>query len=970
MARLQLLNVLDSSPEPIFDALTRTASAICDVPIALLSLIDANRQWFKSNVGLDGATETPRELTFCTHALMQPELMEVPNATQDARFKDHPYVTGQPDIRFYAGVPIVMPGGESVGTLCVVDMKPRLLTELQRSVLVNLAEAAAKAFDMRQKALELDQLNTSLLKKAEEANTKETLYRAIVEDQTDLISLSMPSGELTFVNEAYAAHFGLRPEQMVGHDLLDYVAERDRDLVRAHLQALYLTPGIATGENQMRSASGEERWVTWCNRSIADASGKVVALHSVGRDITERKRVELALKASEERFRTLYESTPAMLHSIDPQGRILFVSDKWLQTLGYARDEVVGRLSTDFLTPPSKEYASSVVVPAFFKTGRCEDIEYQMVHKDGHILEVQMSAILERDAEGRALHSLAVIEDVTEKNAIARALRVNEERLTLATSVNEIGIWEYDVVNDRLEWSDTMFSILGRSRSVFGGKLEDWSKTVHPDDLLLSEMEFKNAVETNSPIDFDFRVIRDDGQMRFVHARAVVIRDAQGIRVLGTNYDITERKAVERALAQSEQTLRTIANNLPILISHIDTNYRYTFANENYQAWYKLEESPQGKTVAQVFGEYVFEQVRPRMAEAMAGKPVSFELVSSVAGSPPHLLVHYVPDVDAQGKVQGVFGMVLDRTERHTAQARVAASERQLRAVTDNLPVLLYYVDQQERLGFLNATFQDWIGVDIEWASGRTLHEVFGENLYAQRREAMHKALGGERVEFEVESITNGTRRHLQTTYIPDVWADGVRGFFALCNDVTELKDVELELRQLVRVDSLTGLPNRRHFDDKLQKAIARSRRTGSTMALMFLDIDHFKSINDTLGHGAGDQVLCEFANRIRSALRISDTAARLAGDEFVIILEDVTALSEVEAVARKVLEAVRVRMQVADMEIAVTTSVGIAINKGEDISSQALIERADKALYRVKLAGRDAYAVKDDDLVSVLDAD
>lgn len=962
LARLRLLEVLDTGPEPIFDALTRTASLICDVPIALLSLVDSERQWFKSNVGLEGVAETPRALAFCAHAILQSEVMEVPDATQDFRFQDNPLVTGQPDIRFYAGAPIIMPGGENIGTLCVIDRKPRDLTPLQRNALANLAEAAAKALDMRGKALELDRVNVSLLKAAEEASAKEALYRAIVEDQTDLISLSLPTGELTFVNQAYAAHFGLTPEGMVGHNLMEYVAYQDREAVNAHLQPLYQTPGVATGENQMRSQAGEERWVAWSNRSIGDANGQVIALHSVGRDITERKRFEFALKSSQERFRALYESTPAMLHSIDPHGRILFVSDKWLGTLGYRREEVVGRKSTDFLTASSQEYARSIVLPGFFESGRCDDIAYQMVHKDGHLIDVLISAVLERNIQGEPVHSLAVTQDVTEKNAIARALRVNEERLALATNVNEIGIWELDLRTGRLEWTDTMFSIFGGSRSTFGGALEDWSSKVHPEDLSLSQLAFQQAIETQAPMDFDFRVLRGDGEVRYVNARAMVIKDAQGspARVLGTNYDITERKAVERALANSEHSLRTIANNLPILISHIDADYRYTFTNNNYQTWYSLQESPEGKTVAEVFGEQAFAQVKPRMAQAMAGKHVSFELVSTVPNSPPNLLVHYVPNMDAQGQIHGIFGMVLDRTEQHLAQTRLAASERQLRAVTDNLPVLIYYVDAQERLGFLNATFQDWFGVELAKTLGRPMVEVMGEPFYEQRRESIGRALRGERVELEAESVINGKRRYLQTTYIPDVWTDGaVHGIFALSTDVTELKDIELELRQLVRVDSLTGLPNRRHFDDKLQKAIARSRRTGSMMALMFLDIDHFKSINDSLGHGAGDQVLLEFATRIRSALRISDTAARLAGDEFVIILEDVTTISEVEIVAGKVLETVRRPMHVAGIEIVVTTSIGIAINKAEEITAEALIAKADRALYRIKEAGRDAFAVE-----------
>lgn len=961
LARLRLLNVLDTSPEPIFDALTRTASLICDVPIALVSLVDSDRQWFKSNIGLDGVSETPRELAFCAHAILASEVMEVPDASQDPRFQDNPLVTGKPDIRFYAGAPLVMLGGETIGTLCVIDTKPRDLSALQRTTLENLAEAAVRALEMRQKALELDSFHSQLLKKAEGVNAKEMLYHAIVEDQTDLISLALPTGELTFVNEAYATHFGLAPSEMRGRNLLDYVSLNDKQAVSAHLQTLCTAPGVATGENQMRSAAGEERWVAWSNRAIGDETGKVIALHSVGRDITERKRFEFALKSSQERFRALYESTPAMLHSIGPDGRILFVSDMWLHTLGFERDEVVGRLSTDFFTLASRDYAQSQAIPQFFVSGRCDDIAYQMVRKDGRILDVQLSAVLVRDPQGAPLHSLAVIQDVTERNAIAKAFRANEERLDLATRVNAIGIWEFDLRSGRLEWSDTMFDIFGGTRSTFEGKLEDWSSKVHPEDLALSEMQFEKAIQTHQPMDFDFRVLGSRGEIHFVNARAVVMKDAQGnaARVLGTNYDITERKAVEHALEHSEQRLRTIANNLPILIAHIDPEYRYTFTNNNYQTWFGLEESPEGKTVVEVFGAEAFARVQPHMAQALAGQHVSFELINTLPNSPPNLLVHYVPDRDENGAIHGIFGMVLDRTEQHRAQERLEDSERQLRAVTDNLPVLISYVDTQERVTFLNGTFRDWMGVDLGRALGCELREVIGQTLYEQRREPMRRALQGERMEFEIESVMNGKTRHVQATYIPDIRADGtVHGVFALSTDVTELKAAELELRQLVRIDPLTGLPNRRHFDERLNKAIARSRRTGSTMALMFLDVDHFKSINDSLGHGAGDRVLCEFADRLRSVIRISDTVARLAGDEFVLILEDLMQATDAETVARKVIEAVRVPMHVANLEIVVTTSIGIATNHAQEIAPAALIEAADQALYRAKAAGRDSYAI------------
>ncbi len=954
---LRLLDILDSGPEPIFDALTRTASLICNVPIALLSLIDADRQWFKASVGIDGLSEVPRDISFCAHTILQDHLLEVPDTMRDTRFHDLPAVVNEPRIRFYAGVPVALVDGINVGTLCVLDHAPKALTPMQQEALANLALVASRALEMRKKALDLDRFNTTLLDKARVLNAREVLYQSIVEDQIDMISLARPDGVLTFVNEAYASHFGLRPDQMVGSNLLDYTAEDDRDAVAAHLRELCRSPGTAHGENRMRSAGGAMRWVAWSNRAIGDDEGQVIGLHSVGRDVTDRKVMEMELRDSHERYRSLYESTPAMMHSIDLQGRLLGVSDKWLHTLGYERAEVLGRPSTDFFTQASRDYGRETILPEFFRKGRCENIPYQMVCKDGRVIDVLLSAVLKEATPDREAHSLAVLEDVTEKLAIAKALRAQEERLQLATTANQIGIWEVDIASGRLEWNDTMFSIFGGSRSTFSSQLADWSDKLHPEDRQRSQQAFESAIQYHTPLDLDFRVVREGGNIRHVNARGVVILDADGkaVRVLGTNFDITERKAAEQALAYSEQRLRTIANNLPVLIAHIDRNYRYTFANDNHQRWFNLDSPIVGKTILEAFGQRAFEQVQPQLAAAMNGASVTFEVVSDTQQPPRQLSVHYVPDRDPQGRHRGVICMVEDRTEQHQARARLEDSERQLRAVADGLPVLMSYVDPQERIQFMNATSKAWLGVDPDWARGRPMREVIGDALFAQRSSYLRQALTGKRVDFPVESDIGGSLRFLQASYLPDIRSDGkVVGVFTLSTDVTALKLAELELQRLVLIDSLTGLPNRRYFNQRLEKAIARSRRTGQTMALMFLDVDSFKSINDTLGHGIGDEVLMEFSHRINSAIRKNDFAARLAGDEFVIILEDLKSGAEAQVVGNKLLEAIRLPMALGGTRLWVTTSMGITINTAEAISADQLINRADKALYEAKAAGRD----------------
>ena len=149
LASLHGLDVLDSGPEEEFDALIRVASIVCGVPISLISLIDSERQWFKANIGLPGVDETPRDIAFCAHAILGNDVFEVPDAAQDARFADNPLVTSAPDIRFYAGAPIVLGDGSRVGTLCVIDRQPRQLDATQRAIVSSLALAAAQALQGR-----------------------------------------------------------------------------------------------------------------------------------------------------------------------------------------------------------------------------------------------------------------------------------------------------------------------------------------------------------------------------------------------------------------------------------------------------------------------------------------------------------------------------------------------------------------------------------------------------------------------------------------------------------------------------------------------------------------------------------------------------------------------------------------------------------------------------------------------------
>ncbi len=313
--------------------------------------------------------------------------------------------------------------------------------------------------------------------------------------------------------------------------------------------------------------------------------------------------------------------------------------------------------------------------------------------------------------------------------------------------------------------------------------------------------------------------------------------------------------------------------------------------------------------------------------------------------------------------------MTFDITALKEAEARRAKVEGQLRAITDNLPVAITYLDAGQRYRFVNRTGLEWLERSADEVIGQRIGDILRPAAYERRREALEAALTGKRVTFEAESIVRGVAGILSCVYIPDIEPDGrVAGLYGLATDVSALKNVEKQLSLLVRSDVLTGLANRYSFNETMPLALSRARRAMSGIALMYLDIDHFKSINDSLGHAAGDEVLKGFAQRLQQSVRTTDTVARLGGDEFVIILEGVDHPEETQVVARKIVANVARPLEVEGRTLALTTSIGVAFRReilsADPATAEALIGRADAALYAAKNAGRNTWRVMADDVL------
>ncbi|MDB5960040.1 MAG: diguanylate cyclase [Massilia sp.] len=408
----------------------------------------------------------------------------------------------------------------------------------------------------------------------------------------------------------------------------------------------------------------------------------------------------------------------------------------------------------------------------------------------------------------------------------------------------------------------------------------------------------------------------------------------------------------------SEKRAYVIADNMPALIGYINSDERYEFANAQYLPLVGKEPSSMiGKSVREVLGEAHYAKVAARMHAALGGERQHFDQQFSNPGR--HYMIDYIPETGPDGVTCGVYVLARDISERRAAEVQREEGERRLRMITDHLPVLISYIDREHKFRFGNATFETWLGVAPSALPGRPVAEVLGEDVYATARVHLENAFGGWAVSFESRMAVAGKLRILETTYVPDVQPDGsVAGVYGLTHDMTRLKETEEKLTRLARVDSLTGIGNRRMFVEALHQAIERSRRHGAPLALAYLDIDLFKKINDTHGHAVGDEVLKEFAQRLQASVRASDTVARLSGDEFVVIIDGLSMEADCRALAEKIAAAVRQPFHAAGMQLAITTSVGVARYCGGEQTQEQLLANADQALYRAKRGGRDGVAV------------
>jgi diguanylate cyclase (GGDEF)-like protein/PAS domain S-box-containing protein len=457
------------------------------------------------------------------------------------------------------------------------------------------------------------------------------------------------------------------------------------------------------------------------------------------------------------------------------------------------------------------------------------------------------------------------------------------------------------------------------------------------------------------------RYLRVDGGEAWVALDVSVVRSADGAPqyFLSQMADIGERRAAEQALAQSEERFRTLAVASPVGIFAIADDGRLAYANERLRGIFGLpgevlDGTPWLERVAADDRQRVVEEFRRARA---LGKRASLD-VRVEAGIDRWARIHMAPVSDGAGQAAGLVGTVEDVTVEVTARMALTAREAEYRMLAEHSTDFLSRHTVEGTFLYASPVARAMLGWDPDAMLGQTPKDLCID--YTDDMEIVERNWVGALREERSRTAAYRARRRdgsivwLETTFRA-VRAPGGEALEMVCvsRDISERKSAELELAHRALHDGLTGLPNRTLFLDRLGQALRRSRRRDRGVAVVFLDLDRFKVVNDSLGHKAGDRLLVDVAMRLSSALRPSDTLARFGGDELTLLCEDVDDAADARTIAQRLLDTFTEPFLVQDGEAFLQASIGIALSRDGFEVPEDLIRDADAAMYRAKDRGQ-----------------
>lgn len=785
------------------------------------------------------------------------------------------------------------------------------------------------------------------------------------------------------------------------------VHEEDRERIKGELHEAKADPRRQTFRIQCRlkSAGDQPRWLEITGRLFRDARGLVERMVGTAADVSEARRAQQALAHSESEYRLLAEHSTDMISRHTPAGVYLYVSPACRRLLGYEPSELVGRSAYDFFHPDDLALIESNH-RGVLENPEVKVITYRIRRNDGAYTWFESTSKAIRDPDTGEVRSLiAASRDVSARKLVETALRESEQRYRSLVDALDEGVTLLDADARIITSNPAAERILGLTADQLYGRTPlDPSWNLLRDDMTPYEADELPAIRTlRTGVALSavpLGVQRDGGELRWLSVNTAPLFWGQGTKpyaVVTSFTDVTERRRVEHALSELAQRVQVESNEsffrslVAQLARALETDYTFLAL--------LTERDPSQMEILAMFGLPSFDE---GAVYDLAGTPCarviererSF-ICPEGAGSafPDDVLLRDLdlegyagtPLFDSQHRVIGVLSILHRRPLTNPALAgslleifgaRASAElerrrvEHERRHLLDELRLAatafeshegMFITDKAGVILRVNQAFTELTGYSAEEAVGRS----------ADLLESDHHSRDFYRSMWQIPSETGSWQGEVfnrcsdgrvvpMWQSIAAVYDDvgEITHFVAYFQDITERKRAEAHIEHLAYHDALTNLPNRALLLDRVQQALARAQRHERFGALLFLDLDDFKNVNDSLGHRAGDLLLVEVAKRLTSAVRDEDTVARLGGDEFVVLLSELAgdqamAAREVQSIGDKLCEALAGEFVVDAHGLRLSGSLGIVLFPGEADSADDLLRHADIAMYQAKAAGR-----------------
>ncbi|MCD6190488.1 MAG: EAL domain-containing protein [Sulfurimonas sp.] len=556
------------------------------------------------------------------------------------------------------------------------------------------------------------------------------------------------------------------------------------------------------------------------------------------------------------------------------------------------------------------------------------------------------------------------------KETVAKSNRLHE-RLELALLGSKDGVWDWNILTNNVYFSPRWKEMLGYSDDELPNEFSSWDSRVHPDDLEVALAGLQENIDGKTEYyEGTHRLKHKDGHWVWILDRGKAIFDEDGkpIRMIGTHTDISASKELELKSVQRGKILDNSTNEIFIFDAH---DFKFLYINKGaqknigYSSEEMLEMTPVDIKPMLVLEDFI-NLLKPITENGE--EHIQFSTIHQRKDGSRYNTDIYLQSTIFEGH-DAYVAFILDVTMRKETEKDLVQQHELLQNIVDTVPSRIFWKDKD--LIYLGAnklllqdagleTLEDIIGkndFDLPW--GETEAEIYR----ADDIKVMQSGISYINFE-EIQTHEDGSVTTLLTSKVPLRDSDdNVIGVLGSYVDITAQRQTEEELKVQKDVlahqahhDALTGLPNRILFNDRLEQAIEKAKRNETKVALLFIDLDHFKEINDSLGHEIGDKILQEVTKRLEETIRDEDTLARLGGDEFTIIVEDLLHGEDASLLANKVLKVLAKFINIEDNILYVSSSIGISLYPDDGGSSVNLLKYADSAMYRAKNEGRNNF--------------